>query len=143
MLAEQNKHPNNYTQTSIYIEEYATQEDLHGIVIHQLSDRTWHFESLIEFMNLYEELLNQLDFPQPTHEFRKMGDGKSSDLLSENLSLPFSVQKDPDFIIDITHRHNASWQGRVQITRSSERKFFASSLELIRIIDAEMLSQSH
>lgn len=47
-----------------------------------------------------------------------------------------------DFIISISHQQNSTWQGTVTWVNKNKTQTFRSALELIRMIDSTMMSQS-
>ncbi len=47
-----------------------------------------------------------------------------------------------DFIISISHQQNSTWQGTVTWINKNKSQNFRSALELIRMIDSTLMSQS-
>ena len=47
------------------------------------------------------------------------------------------------FIVEISHQQNATWQGTVTWVDKNKTQSFRSALELIRLIDSTMESESN
>lgn len=46
------------------------------------------------------------------------------------------------FIIEVTDQANASWQGRVTWVNGKQKQYFRSTLELIKMIDAALETET-
>jgi len=47
-----------------------------------------------------------------------------------------------DFIVSIAYQQNSTWQGTVTWINKNKKENFRSALELIRMIDSTLMSQS-
>ena len=134
--------------------------DYQGQLWHQYSDDPVNFSGIYDMMVTADELFDAWDFPQRSLERREFVHDDSDDRRhkgfptqqddSDELTID-RVQKQQGtrniqgkrgelgtFIIQVSFRQNATWQGRVINVEKNERNDFSSAMELVRIIDRDL-----
>ncbi|MCR5671104.1 MAG: hypothetical protein K6G10_08875 [Butyrivibrio sp.] len=131
--------------------------DYNGLIWHQYSDDPIAFRGLMDFVKKAEDLFDSWDFPQrglaersfdkKSRNAKRYGQSKGdSDKLQidivQDQSGTRNIQnkkgKLGTFVIQVTYRQNASWQGNVIHQESNEKKDFISELELIKMVDGKI-----
>ncbi|MCR5403751.1 MAG: hypothetical protein K6E91_08055 [Butyrivibrio sp.] len=131
--------------------------DYQGKLYHQYSDDAIEFRGLTDAVIRTEELFDEWDFPQRglaqrrfkkhTREEKRPKPGADGDD-----RLPIEIIRDEKgvrnvqnkkgalgtFIIQVRYRQRASWQGQVIWLEKNELMDFISVLELLKIIDSSM-----
>lgn len=137
MLAEQSRLSNDEMATWVYLEPDGL--EMRGYVEQRSQGRAWRFENTVALMRLYEELFNQENYPQPTHQLRQMrprsqsSEKRMMDMAQNADKLQESQQ--PTFMVKVQYRQNASWQGTIRWLEGNVEKPFRSTLELIKLMD--------
>lgn len=107
-----------------------------GIVENPCFKGAQPFSSLTELLLLMEGLFDEIGNPQRSMEYR----GISAN--PENCAAPADEHWDGDpiatFMVDVTFRHNASWQGCFVWTDKMKDTTFRSALEFIAIFDGAL-----
>ena len=143
MIGEQNKFPNNYMETWIYLQPNDELE-MRGILLHKASGLGWRFRGTVELMKYYEKLFNTANYPQPTHQLREIKPLENTtekrlsslqDMAIDKKEIPTEETK-PTFVIKVQYRQNASWQGTIKWLEGNVEKQFRSALELIKLMDS-------
>lgn len=135
MLGDQKRYPAGYAETEIYVDT-KNAHDIQGILYHPATKVGWKYEGISELIGIYEELFNEMQFPQATHRIRGLGRENEVKRMREN-EVKEEMLKDakPTFVVKIRYRQNATWQGTVQWVEGNKTKNFRSALELIRLLD--------
>ena len=143
MLAEQNKFPNNFMETTIFIDQ-GVSEEARGYLLHR--EKAWRFESMLELMKLYESMFEVYNFPQQTHKLRINEDQKNKNLEDWERSAmeanKIPSDNKPTFVVKVNYRQNASWQGSIRWLEKDIEKNFRSTLELIKLMDSAVESDN-
>lgn len=134
--------------------------DYQGQLWHQYSDDPVNFSGIYDMMVTADELFDAWDFPQRSLERREFVHDDPDDRRHKGFptrqddsdELPIDrVQKQQGtrniqgkrgelgtFIIQVSFRQNATWQGHVINVEKNERNDFSSAMELVRIIDRDL-----
>jgi hypothetical protein len=148
MLSEQSRLKNNYSEFAVYV-DCAIKNEAAGFVVHCVENNAWRYDNISGLLKLCEKILNNADYPQPTHLFRKL-EGKSGSEVKqrkgiESMAVNISDIKfnnEPTFLIKINYRQNASWQGTIKWLETNTEKNFRSALELIKLMDDAVGNES-
>ena len=126
--------------------------DLQGVIWHQYSDDPIKFQSVGNLMIIMDELYDQWDFPQRGLEQREFYSTKKDDELQHSDKLVIDeVQKScgtrnvqnyrgklGTFIVQVSFRQKATWQGRVIYAEKDQYIEFQSAKALIDIMDEKI-----
>lgn len=125
---------NQYRATHVCIDSYQDGV-LVGRLYNEISDVPRSFRSATQFLLQMEELLDQLQFPQPFQTVRSFGEApqKPAGDLPDAQSLPTGERA--TFVLKVFFRQNASWQGSLTWTEAGLDQNFRSVLELLLLID--------
>ena len=129
--------------------------DYQGLIYHPFSDEPVEFDGVSSLVLEMERLYDEWDFPQKgladrkflKHtevEYKKDQDGDDRlpiEIIQENNGVR-NVQNKKGrlgtFVVQVSFRQNATWQGHVIYQEKNEKKDFKSELELIKYIDAAL-----
>ncbi len=130
--------------------------DYSGKLWHQYSDEPVDINDSRDFMIKMEEILDAWDFPQRSLAERFFKGKSDADTAGKRAGAPHKLPIDAvaeakgvrniqnkrgelgTFVIRISYRQNASWQGRVIHAENDTAEDFLSELELIKFIDREL-----
>lgn len=131
--------------------------DYQGKLYHQYSDDAIEFSGLTDAVLKVEELFDTWDFPQRGLAQRKFErhtreEKRPKPLGDSDDRLPIEIIRDENgvrnvqnkkgalgtFVVQVTFRQRASWQGHVIWQEKNEMRDFISVLELLKIIDSSM-----
>ena len=122
--------------------EHKTNINVSGCFYHLYSREGVTFESLEQMIHRMEELYNELSFPQPGNVDR-MFTGATEQNRSEGRMI--KVMSDEEllnkhgdlgtFFVQVQHRQNNSWQGRVTWVDENKTVYFRSVWELLKLIE--------
>jgi hypothetical protein len=123
--------------------------DYQGVIWHQYDDEPVSFSGIYDMLVKVDELFDTWDFPQRSLE-RRSFNTSVTDIGLDNPKEPLidvirkqsgirNIQdkkgKLATFILQVSFRQNATWQGDVLNVSSNEKESFISALELVRIMD--------
>ena len=125
--------------------------DYQGKIWHQYSDDPLDFISFLDMLEIIDELLDEWDFPQKgliERSFDKKEkpsykrNSDSEELVIDKIQREKGTRnvqgkkgKKATFLLQVSFRQNATWQGHVICDKSGEKIDFESALELLRIMD--------
>lgn len=135
--------------------------DYQGEMWHQYSDDPVPFSGIYDFMMAADDLFDTWDFPQRSLERREFGhdmtedhrdkgfpgtpDSSSDELVIDRIQKQNGTRniqgkrgKLGTFIIQVSFRQHATWQGRVINVDTNEKSDFISALELVKIMDRSL-----
>lgn len=127
--------------------------DYQGKIWHQYSDEPVCFESGVKLLVMMDELMDEWGFPQKGLEQRSLiGRGKKRHNRQKDNEMSIDkVQKTNGtkniqnkkgklgtYIVQVSFRQNATWQGHVVCVNCNEKKDFTSAMELIKIIEQDL-----
>ncbi|WP_101698115.1 hypothetical protein [Clostridium minihomine] len=114
-----------------------------------------YFSSELELIQLMDQWMDYLDFPQSTVRFRSFAKRKKNNQKREESSVEhepqnhcgilktiedWDTQKAADnnatFIVRVQQRQNATWQGTVQWAQAGQTQSFQSTLELLMMMNS-------
>lgn len=104
-----------------------------------------HFRNSHELMRMMGELMNGLNYPQPSVELRTYSDRKQSSGNSEKIPSAPDMKirqkmleqrgKLATIAVYVQYRQSATWQGVAYHLTDASREEFYSELEFLKIID--------
>ena len=117
---------------------------MEGRIEHLLSGDVQQYRSIMEFIHLIRQKLEETGFPQPATKIRTWKEGRvknmagglsmeKRDNTEQQISLGGST-----FLVRIQFQQNTSWQGTIQWLDGKQTKSFRSLLELILLINDTM-----
>ena len=119
--------------------------DMAGRIYHCFRKEQLCFDSLLELVFQLENEMNGMGYPQETTANRYF-QGKGSKLQKIIQKEWQNAMKESEirahkggkatFVIEVTHRENATWQGNVCWVEGNQKLNFRSALELIRLMDS-------
>lgn len=127
--------------------------DYQGKMWHQYSDEPICFESCVNLLMTMDALMDEWGFPQkgmnqrffPGCEKAQKGhekeDGHSIDKVQKangTRNIQNKKGKLGTYIVQVSFRQNATWQGHVVCVSCNEKKDFTSAMELIKIIEQDL-----
>ena len=98
------------------------------------------FKSLSQFLLLMEDILDEMDFPQPFTETRSFAPPMEN--FRQTVSSDLQYGKLATFSIRIIYRQHTSWQGHVVWNGKNKEDWFRSALELILLIDSALRTET-
>lgn len=98
------------------------------------------FNSTMEFLRLMDNMLNDMQFPQP-FEQRRTFDDTSDSIQSEQYAVEEHKGALATFSIRILYRQNASWQGTVKWNERRAEEGFRSVLELLMFMNSALCAE--
>lgn len=120
-------------------------DDIAGRIYHCFRKEQLCFQSLLELVFQLENEMNDMGYPQETTENRYF-QGQAPKLEKTNQKEWKIAMKESEikvhkgskatFVIEVTHRENATWQGNVCWVEGNQKLNFRSALELIRLMDS-------
>ena len=128
--------------------------DYMGLIWHQYSDEPIEFEGFLQMLSIMEGLLDEWDFPQKALSTRSFfrqekpvykKNVNPDELVIDQVQKENGVRnvqnrrgKKATFIVQVSFRQRATWQGHVIHEESDEKKDYQSAMELLRIMDEYM-----
>jgi hypothetical protein len=126
---------NEFRLTQLCVDSY---DDgvLCGRVYNPYKEGGVEFKSLSQFLVLMEDILDEMDFPQPFTETRSFAPPMEN--FRKAVSSDLQYGKLATFSISIIFRQHTSWQGYVVWNGTNKEERFRSALELILLIDGAL-----
>lgn len=122
--------------------EHKTCANVSGCFYHLYSKDGVAFESLEQMVHRMEELYNELRFPQPGNVDRvftgEAEQNRSEGRMIKVMSDEELLNKHGDlgtFFVQVQHRQNNSWQGRVTWVDKNKTVYFRSVWELLKLME--------
>lgn len=116
-----------------------------GRIYHCYSEYPVLFSNQLQLISEMEKLYDRLDFPQASTRDRTLTVTKIQRVKSKEA---FAVRNEQDvknqvgrkasFIVRVTSRQNATWQGSISWTEKGVTKHFRSALELLKLMDSAL-----
>ena len=131
---------NQYRTTMVCIDSYRDQI-LDGRLSNPYHDGTVPFHGLMQFIVKMEDLLDDMNFPQPYTENRVFAP------VEPKTAVVNALETAPEgaaatFAVKVLFRQNASWQGSVTWLDEGREESFRSALELFLLMDSALQSGS-
>ena len=133
--------------------------DYQGQIWHQYSDDPIDFDGFLQMFDLMEGLLDEWDFPQKalsTRSFFRQEKPSYKKKANPDEIVMDQVQKEhgtrniqnkrgkrATFIVQVSFRQRATWQGHVIHAESDEKQDYQSEMELLRIMDSYIKSGNY
>ena len=130
--------------------------DYQGRIWHQYSDEPLEFGGFLQMLSIMEGLLDEWDFPQKalsTRSFFRQDKSVYKRNVNPDELVIDQVQKEngvrnvqnqrgkrATFIVQVSFRQRATWQGHVIHAESDKKDDFASAMQLLRIMDGYLNS---
>lgn len=141
--------PNNLGQVLVCVDR-AADGDFSGRLYSPFAERSAPFCGILELIARMERLFDRLSFPQPMFSYRTFREVKRrrpvrlrpvrrevrryhGDELYEREAGEIAT-----FVVRVSYRRNATWQGFVRWTERAQVCAFASALELLRLLAAAL-----
>ena len=124
---------NQYRATQVCVDSYQDGV-LVGRLYNPVSKEPRHFRSATQFLLQMEDLLDQLQFPQPFRASRSFGEPRKP-ATEAAPSTPSPTGKQATFVLKVFFRQNTSWQGSVTWKEADLDQNFRSVLELLLLLD--------
>lgn len=125
-----------YRTTVICVDSYEDRVP-RGKLFNPALEKGKPFESLMQFLLEMEDLLNEMQFPQPFMVTRRFSAQNSGVPPAHPEEGPLAG-KLATFAVKVIFRQNASWQGCVTWLEGGEEESFRSALELLFLMDSAM-----
>ncbi len=136
------------TKTFIYVASYDNHE-ITGSIYNAYYDKTLQFVNIHDMLSKLESLYDTLKFPQASMEFRKFKkspDARKINIESGDMKMAEKEIKNTDnkatFAVHVQFRQNATWQGTINWVDMNKTQNFRSTLELIKLMDDALSSES-
>lgn len=130
---------NEYRSTLVCVDSYE-HHVLAGRLYNPFCPEGKQFNSLIEYMLEMENLLDDMQFPQPFTTRRTFSEADSVRLSTAGENFPDMGER-ATFQVRILFRQNASWQGSVLWLEGGREESFRSVLELVLLMDSALSTQ--
>ena len=108
----------------------------------RLNNPAWEggesFQSLMEFFQKMETLLNQIQLPQSFTAMRSFGETAAAQERDPSFQQAQCTGKLATFVVRVLFRQNASWQGAVTWLEGGQEESFRSALELALLMDSAL-----
>ena len=115
--------------------------EITGRCFNRYSEYPVRFDDINHLLIRMDQLMDTIDFPQSTtrnREFfsrqRRQEDGGIEEVKTTDEILKESGKK-ATFVVNVTYRQNATWQGKVLWAETGKSCYFRSALELMKLID--------
>lgn len=116
-----------------------------------------YFSSELELIQLMDQWMDSLEFPQSTVRFRSFAKRKKNNQKREESAVEHEPQShcgllktiedwemqkaansgnNATFIVRVQQRQNATWQGTIQWTQAGQTQSFQSTLELLMMMNS-------
>ncbi|WP_283609281.1 hypothetical protein [Faecalispora anaeroviscerum] len=147
---------NCYEVNLIRIVSYHNRE-MQGLFYSPYCKRSASFLSELELLNLLNRWMDSEDIPQSTTQLRKFSKKSISKRVREGSPVKYSsqnssevlttaedwsLQEQPEsgatFIVQVTMRQSATWQGVLQRTDTNQVRSFHSTLELLLLLTSAL-----
>lgn len=126
--------------------------DLQGELWHQYSDDPIVFNSVADMLVGMDALYDHWDFPQKALENREFYSSKRSEelpqpdkLVIDEIQKKFGTRNIQNkkgslgtFVVQVSYRQKATWQGRVIYSEENEQYDFASAKALVELMDQKV-----
>lgn len=139
-IAKHSGMPNSYRYSTVCLDSYEERE-LQGRLYHSSQEQGLEFHSTIEFLQLVEMICDSISYPKASVDRRAfLKDGRGKMLLAYDRDRGGGIEfgRQCTLILKVENRSYASWQGEVQWVARGERRRFASTKELLRMLDQEL-----
>lgn len=127
---------NAYRATTVCVDAYRHRVLTGRLYNPALPPEGRRFESLVEFLLVMEELLNEMHFPQSFTAMRSFRGPQA------RASVPAGDRMEAGqlatFTVSVFFRQNASWQGSVSWLETGREESFRSVLELILLMNSAL-----
>ena len=131
---------NEYRTTVVCVDIYGCNEVKDRLYNPYLPDGQC-FQSLMDFLRKMEELLDEMQFPQPFTASRGFREPPAP-LAERPMDTEIREGKCGTFAVRIMFRQNASWQGSVSWLEGGREESFRSALELLQIMDSALSGEN-
>ena len=139
-IAKHSGMPNSYRYSTVCLDSYEERE-LQGRLYHSSQEHGLEFHSTIEFLQLVEMICDSISYPKASVDRRAfLREGKGKMLLAYDRGRGGGIEfgRQCTLILKVESRKYASWQGEVQWVARGERRRFASTKELLQMLDQEL-----
>lgn len=127
---------NAYRATTVCVDDYRHRVLTGRLYNPALPPEGLRFESLVEFLLVMEELLNEMHFPQ---SFTAMRSFRGPQVRA---SVPAGERTETGrlatFTVSVLFRQNTSWQGCVSWLETGREESFRSVLELVLLMNSAL-----
>ena len=123
-------------------------EDFIGRIYHKFSETAIEFGNIEQILLVIDRLCDKIGYPQRTTKPRQFQSGNITERREEVLQVADSntilEQKGSigTFVVHVKYRQHSTWQGEVVWAEKGEKKSFRSALELLKLIDGALESDT-
>lgn len=117
------------------------EELIEGRMYHCYSETPVLFTNQLQLLAEMEALYDRLNFPQASTRDRTLKPkkvqtetDKEAEAVKDEQDIKNQVGRKASFIVRVTSRQNATWQGSISWTERGITKHFRSALELLKLI---------
>ena len=125
---------NEYRTTMVCIDSYESHIPV-GRFYNRYCPEGVAFRGVIELIRKMDDMLNEMQFPQPFASVRSFGEAAAMDPVVPDGSANHEGEL-ATFTVKVLFRQNASWQGTVSWLEGRVEESFRSVLELLLLIDS-------
>ena len=119
------------------------EELIEGRMYHCYSETPVLFTNQLQLLAEMEALYDRLNFPQASTRDRTLKPkkvqtetDKEAEAVKDEQDIKNQMGRKASFIVRVTSRQNATWQGSISWTEKGVTKHFRSALELLKLIDS-------
>lgn len=115
--------------------------EIAGRAYHCYAEKAIPFTSIVELINLCDDLYEKIGYPQAstkTRTFEEKQEIRPLAALEKKLSQQELIEyrgEKATFILYVQYRQKSTWQGELSWMEKEERFEFSNSLEMIKILD--------
>ena len=137
-IASRNAVPEDLRTSIIRIYSY-DDKNLQGTFYSLYYGEEIAFGNLTRLLLLMEDLMDEMDCPQPSLKSRRFGTGLKA---AERASIAGELLPKPEqeviatFKVKVLFRQGASWQGKISWLEGGQESTFRSALELVKLMDS-------
>ena len=120
---------------------------IQGRMYHKYQKEPQMFGEVYKLLSLMEELFDRCGYPQSTTQNRYFKDRKQTKtkealLMADDNQVLNSNGDLATFVVHVKYRQHSTWQGEVVWTEKGKKKSFRSALELLKLIDGALDSDT-
>lgn len=119
-------------------------EEITGKIYHRYQKEPIIFSSIIELLNITEELFDRISYPQASARTRrfvgsrlKKRETPPEKVVDAKEVLAYRGER-ATFALCVKFRQNVSWQGEIFNRKNDSCRYFSSTLEFIKILIEEV-----
>ena len=128
---------NEFRVTVVCVDSYLD-GILSGRLLNSSLDEAISFRGIMDFLRKMEDLLNDMNFPQPFSAVRSFREASLEKQGTGPPDIGSQRGEAATFGVKVLFRQNASWQGSVAWLESGQEESFRSTMELLLLMDSAL-----